>query len=146
MSPTPFPPTAAQLRALPHFAPDPALWPRIAARAQRRQARRTAAAACCMLLLAGAVGTLLQTPRGTTPLPDWQARSAALERELAAAAPRGPAPGPLADALVGVDRALHAAYVRGAPPAERAALWQARSELLESLVEAQRSGLRATRI
>lgn len=145
MSPTSLPPTAAQLQALPQFVPDPALWLRVLARARRRQARRTALTACCTLLLAGAVASLLQVP-GAPVATDWQARSVDLERELAATTPRGPAPAPLVDALGGVDRALHAAYARGAAPSERAALWQARSELLESLVEAQRSGLRATRI
>ncbi|MCE5233846.1 MAG: hypothetical protein ABFC67_02765 [Mizugakiibacter sp.] len=136
----------AQLRALPQFAPDPALWPRIVARARRRQAQRVAAGACCVLLLAGATAALLPATRAPAPTHDWQARAGALERELASAAPRGPAPGPLADALGGVDRALHAAYARGAPPAERETLWRARSELLESLVAAQRDGLRTTRI
>lgn len=145
MNPTPLSPSPAQLRALPQFAPDAALWPRIVARARRRQARRTAVGACCTLLLAAAVASLLQLPRAPMAT-DWQARSMDLERELSAAAPRGPAPGPLVDALGGVDRALHAAYARDAAPSERAALWRARSELLESLVEAQRSGLRATRI
>ncbi|HEX7111329.1 MAG TPA: hypothetical protein VF216_02715 [Mizugakiibacter sp.] len=145
MSTAPLSPSPAQLRALPQFAPDPALWPRIVARARRRQARRSAVGVCGALLLAGAMASLLPLPRAPVAT-DWQARSVDLERELAAAAPRGPAPGPLVDALGGVDRALHAAYARDAAPAERAALWQARSELLESLVEAQRSGLRATRI
>lgn len=146
MNPTSRPPSKAQLQALPRFAPDPALWLRIVVRARQRRARHTAVTACCALLLAGVAATLLQAPRGPDLATDWQARSVDLERELASAAPSGPAPGPLADALGGVDRALHAAYARGAPQAEREALWRARSELLQSLVVAQRSGLRATRI
>ena len=67
----------------------------------------------------------------------WLERSRSLEQELSRLRLASDAPGGavgLEAELARIDRALQAAYDRGATPAELAPLWQQRTDTLDSLV------------
>jgi len=141
---------AARLPAGPAFMPGADLWPRIAAqhlaRRSRRRVRRTVAATFACVLAAGAIVFGWRSPG--SPGVDWQARAQALEIEFNAAR-GGAAPVFASDAeaeLARIDRALQAAYDRGAQAAELAGLWKKRSELLSALLAARQQQLVLTRI
>lgn len=131
---------AFDVQALPVFAPDPALWQRIAAEHRRRSsARRRRAGAvglAAAAVLALAIGLQLRTPTGTPPLAlsDGQRESQALENEWQriASAPRQSVGG-LARLRV-IDAALQSAYDRGAEADELTPLWRQRNDALRGLI------------
>jgi hypothetical protein len=136
---------------LPEFDPPADLWPRIAAAYEgRRRSRRRAlfgtALAAGIALLAIAVPQL----RGPQPIDDalaaLQRQSRALEVELADLSANGAAPIESEVELRAIETALQAAYDRGGADAEIAPLWQARNDLLSSLIAVHTAGGRLTRI
>ena len=80
---------------------------------------------------------------------DWEARAEALEIQLnqAEAMSRGArATADTESELATVDRALQAAYDRGADKSELVPLWKQRSELLSVLLTVRQQQLALTRI
>lgn len=127
------------LRALPVFAPNPALWTRILAAQHARTRRRrwlqgsfAAAAAIALLVTAWRLSGPLATVHDD--LAATQLESRALQgqwRDI-------PDPGPIATAgmtrLRAIDATLQAAYDRGANEGEVAPLWQQRNRALRELI------------
>ncbi|HEY4351969.1 MAG TPA: hypothetical protein VGN31_12130 [Paraburkholderia sp.] len=145
---------AAQLPASPSFLTGGDLWPRIAAahlaRRRTRRIRNVAAGGIVLtLLISASVFFSLPSPH-ESPAVDWQARAQALEIQLNEAIASAPAGTPSAsDAevdLARVDRALQAAYDRGARKNELLPLWKQRSDLLSLLLAVHQQQLALTRI
>ena len=133
------------LAELPEFAPDDALWPRIAAAHAKasnvpvmRPRRRwpfAVAAAAAIAIVAVAVGPRVdRAPR----LSEGQRESQTLEREWQALAPATAQPAKLARLHV-IDATLQSAYDRGAQTNELAPLWKERNDALRGLILAARS-------
>ena len=132
-------------------APSPELWARIArahlARRARRQRLQMVGAASFAVAL---VAMVLAWPGGV-PGTDWEARAQALELELHALPVRGidgynPAAVEAESRLMQLDRALQAAYDRGAGNSELTPLWKQRSELLSTLLAVRQENVAATQI
>lgn len=134
-----------RLAALPEF--DPPAW--LDARVEATLARPVAHRRRWLLPLATAAGAALAALLAwRAPAPDaamddaaWIARSRGLESELARVRMASDAPGnalALEAELARIDRALQAAYDRGAAAPELAPLWQRRTDTLDSLVAAYR--------
>lgn len=136
---------------LPAFDPPADLWPRIAAtyEGRRRNRRRTlfgTALAAGIALLAVAVPQLRGPQRMDDALTVLQQRSQALEVELADLSANATTPIESEAELRAIETALQAAYDRGGADAEIAPLWQARNDLLSSLIAVHAAGGRLTRI
>lgn len=133
-----------RLAALPEF--DPPAW--LDARVEATLARPVPRRRRWLLPLATAAGAALAALLAwRAPAPDaavdaaWIARSRGLEGELARVRMASDAPGnalALEAELARIDRALQAAYDRGAAAPELAPLWQRRTDTLDSLVAAYR--------
>ena len=142
---------AAQLPASPSFLAGGDLWPRIAAahlaRRRTRRIRNTAVSGIVLtLFISAAVFFGLPSPH-EAPAVDWQARAQALEIQLNEATQTGTASTSDAEVeLARVDRALQAAYDRGARKNELLPLWKQRSDLLSVLLAVRQQQLALTRI
>lgn len=133
-------------RRLPEFAPDPALWSRIAAAEQRRLARRrwqravfggaVAASFAAALLVGGRLVVAPVAPAGATAMQDESRTLEGEWRRLAGAqaATLG------STRLRAIDAELQAAYDRGAATDELASLWQQRNRALRGLIAAMQDG------
>ena len=128
---------------LPVFEPSDALWSRVVARraARVRRARLTTLAAASVAVFAIAIGWRVAVrPAGEELAGDGQARSSALEVELARARAQSAAPDAtvrdVEARLARVDDALQSAYDRRADHAELARLWRERGELEAALLAA----------
>jgi hypothetical protein len=136
---------------LPEFDPPADLWPRIATAYERRRTsrRRTivGTALAAGIALAAVVLPQLRSPiaPAENPLVALQARSQSLEHELADLAGSA-APIESEAELRLIESALQAAYDRGGSEAEIAPLWQARNDVLSSLIAVHAAGGRLTRI
>jgi len=126
------------LRMLPVFAPDPALWPRVLAAQQRRvRLRRLRSGGFAVAAAAAVCAIALGLPR---PLPPPQQALAATQQESQQLESQwhrllvsgGPATG--LSRLRSIDAALQAAYDRGAEAEELAPLWQQRNQALRGLI------------
>jgi len=135
---------------LPEFDPPADLWPRIAATyARRRQNRRRALVGTALaagIALLAVVVPHLATPPVDRALVELQRRSQALEHELAGLAAVGTAPIESEVELRAIETALQSAYDRGGATDEIAPLWQARNDLLSSLIAVHAAGGQLTRI
>jgi len=138
-----------RLQAAPEPSPD--LWSRIAhAHVARRQRRvRIRLAATLAFMLAGSA-FFLAAPH-LVPGTDWQARAQALELELRALpasddAAEGAVARETESGLGRIDRALQAAYDRGARANELVPLWKQRSELLSTLLAVRQQSAAVIRI
>jgi hypothetical protein len=136
----------------PDFASGDDLWPRIAAthlaRRRKRRFRRIAGAG---LAAAFVIVTVVGFHRAAVEPSsvDWEARAEALEIQLNQAAALSQDMRVAADTegeLARVDRALQAAYDRGAGKSELVPLWKQRSELLSVLLTVHQQQLAITRI
>lgn len=107
-------PTRSRLEMLPPPPLPESLWPRLAARREHERARRRWIGAAASLVVAAGALSLLWT---AVDAPERQA----VER-LAMSQPT-------ADAIATIDRALQAAYARGASDAEVSPLWEIRHHL-----------------
>ena len=145
---------AAQLPASPSFLSGADLWPRIAAAhlasRRARRIRRVAASGIAVTLLIS-TAFFFGLPRAPeSPAVDWQARAQALEIQLneatAAAPTKTPSSSDAEADLARVDRALQAAYDRGAHKSELLPLWKQRSDLLSLLLAVRQQQLALTRI
>jgi hypothetical protein len=130
---------AAELRNLPVFAPDAALWPRIAAEQQRRvRMRRLRGGGFSLAAAAAICAIVIGLPH---PLPPQQQALAATQRESQMlegewhrlVVPANQTASGLSR-LRGIDAALQAAYDRGAEADELAPLWQERNQALRGLI------------
>ncbi len=128
------------------------LWPRIAAahvaRTRRRKSRRLIGSGVALIALIVA-GAALQRLAPQPAAVDWQARAQALELQLNRTDLASDVGHPSSDAqadLDRVDRALQAAYDRGADKSELVDLWKQRSELLSVLITVRQQQLALTRI
>ena len=104
---------------------------------RRRRAGWPAVAVAASLLAAIALAWRAPGPRDPSSEAAWLERSRSLEQELSRLRLASDAPGGtvgLEAELARIDRALQAAYDRGATPAELAPLWQQRTATLDSLV------------
>ncbi len=127
------------------------LWPRIASahllrRRKRRWQRIAGVGMAAALVFVAAAGF---HHAKTEPSIDWEARAEALEIQLnqADAMSRGArAAADTESELATVDRALQAAYDRGANKSELVPLWKQRSELLSVLLTVRQQQLALTRI
>jgi hypothetical protein len=140
---------ARGLQATPEPSAD--MWSRIAgAHVARRQRRvRVRLAATFAFTLAGAAFFLV-APH-LVPGTDWQARAQALELELRALpasddAAEGTVAREAESGLGRIDRALQAAYDRGARANELVPLWKQRSELLSTLMAVRQQSASVIRI
>lgn len=138
--------------ALPALPDGGDLWPRIAsAHAARRRRRRTRriVGGLSAVCLAAALAVGLRPPSDTSAV-DWQARAQALELQLDETMGASRSDRILttttADELVQIDRALQAAYDRGAGKSELLPLWKQRSELLSVMLAVRQQQLALTRI
>lgn len=123
------------LRQLPVFQPDPALWSRIAAAHLRRRRLRQWGFAAAATVLLGVAGALLVRP--TQPAPQWaqaQRESQTLEAEWRRLADGGRQTPVGLTRLRSIDAALQSAYDRGADGNEIVPLWQQRNEALRGLI------------
>jgi len=136
----------------PDIAAGDDLWPRIAAahlaRRRKRRWQRVAGAgmAAAFVIVAG-VGFHRASVESSSV--DWEARAEALEIQLNQAEAMSPQMRVAADTeseLARVDRALQAAYDRGAGKSELVSLWKQRSELLSVLLTVHQQQLAITRI
>jgi hypothetical protein len=130
-----------RLAAVPAFDPPAWLDARVQATLAQAPPRRRiswpAAAVAAVLLVAVALAWRAPEPREASNEAAWLERSRTLESELARLRLASDAPDGafgLEAELARIDRALQAAYDRGAPQAELAPLWQQRSDTLDSLV------------
>jgi len=133
----------ALIDRLPAFDPPDALWDRVVARrsAHVRRARVRAVALTSVAALALVVGWRFAVRAPIDELAnDPQARSGALETELASVRAGSAAPGAtvrdVEARLARVDDALQSAYDRHAQHDELARLWRERSELEAALLAA----------
>lgn len=140
---------AERLQATPEPCAD--LWSRIAEAhvARRRRRVRVRLAATLAFTLAGSA-FFLAAPH-LVPGTDWQARSQALELQLRALpasddTSEGPAARETESGLGRIDRALQAAYDRGARANELVPLWKQRSELLSTLLAVRQQSAAVIRI
>ncbi|HEX5123171.1 MAG TPA: hypothetical protein VFV97_07975 [Rhodanobacteraceae bacterium] len=129
------------LAELPVFAPDPGLWPRIAAEHAKRTAKPRprrwigfAAAAAAAVAVVVMVPRLTATKHGEPVALDGQRESQALEREWHALTPVSARPSVDLARLRVIDAALQSAYDRGAGSDELVPLWQQRNEALRGLI------------
>lgn len=117
-------PIRQRLQALPSPPLPGDLWPRLLARREHARSRTRWLATAAGIVLA-ACALLLVRPIGDTPVPP----------AAPAAAPAGPAVQAMAsapspdDAIAAIDRALQAAYARGATDADVAPIWEIRRRL-----------------
>lgn len=132
------------LAKLPEFAPDPALWPRIAAAHASRLRRRRIGGAGLAAVAAAVFAAVLLLPRAPQA-PTFDAVAAGeresrlLEDEWLRVAPDAR---PLPSArLRAIDAALQAAYDRGARGDEVAPLWQQRNQALRGLIVRAQDGV-----
>jgi hypothetical protein len=145
---------ASQLPASPSFLTGGDLWPRIAAahvaRTRARRIRRVAAGGAALTLLISAAVFFGLPSSHESPAVDWQARAQALEIQLneatAAAPTKTPSTSDAEAELARVDRALQAAYDRGARKNELLPLWKQRGDLLSLLLAVRQQQLALTRI
>ncbi|MGA9421112.1 MAG: hypothetical protein WBW61_02055 [Rhodanobacteraceae bacterium] len=136
------------LAALPEFAPDAMLWPRVlAAHRRRRRIRNLLRVGVGSAIAAVLVAALVLMPRpvqrdATGNLLARQRESQTLEREWQGMRHNVTAsPSACANVRL-IDRALQAAYDRGAKPEELAPLWRKRNAALRILI-ANRRGMTA---
>jgi phosphoribosylcarboxyaminoimidazole (NCAIR) mutase len=129
------------LAALPVFAPDAALWSRIAAAHEKRHAVRrpkrwlaVAAAAAVAGAAIVALPRLIATQTGTPVAIDGPRESQALESEWRSLTAVSARPSVDLARLRIIDAALQAAYDRGAGTDELAPLWKQRNEALRGLI------------
>jgi hypothetical protein len=129
------------LAELPVFAPDAALWSRIAAEHAKRNAtprpRRwigIAAAVAAAVVAIVAVPRLTGTKTGEPVALEGQRESQALEREWQSLTPVSARPSVDLARLRVIDAALQSAYDRGAGTEELAPLWKERNEALRGLI------------
>ncbi|MGA8278402.1 MAG: hypothetical protein WB784_09420 [Rhodanobacteraceae bacterium] len=129
-----------KLAALPEFALDAALWPRVLTAYQRRRRIRNllrvgvGGAIAAMLVVA-----LVLMPRpvqrdATSNLVVWQRESQTLEREWQGMHHNTTGSVSARANMRLIDRALQAAYDRGATPEELAPLWRKRNAALRILI------------
>lgn len=131
-----------RLAAVPEFDPPAWLDARVQAtltQAPRRRRRWLPLAALAAgLVVAVALAWRAPPPRASlSEEADWIERSHGLERELARLRLASDAPGAMVGLeaeLARIDRALQAAYDRGATAPELVPLWQQRTDTLDSLV------------
>lgn len=136
-----------RLAAVPAFDPPAWLDARVHASLARPVAPRRAwlpiaAVAAAIVALATAMLWRPQLPQDGIDETAWVARSRGLEQELARVRPANDVPESAAGLeaeLAHIDRALQAAYDRGAGTRELAPLWRQRTDTLDSLVTAYRS-------
>jgi hypothetical protein len=144
---------AGTLPASPSFLAGGDLWPRIAAahlaRRRTRRIRRIAGSSFVLTALI-AIAVFGLGPTHEAPAVDWQARAQALEMQLNEATASAQTGAPFTSdtdvELARVDRALQAAYDRGAHKNELLPLWKQRSELLSLLLAVRQQQLAMTRI
>lgn len=136
MHETAFPRPKLDLRQLPVFEPDPALWSRIAAaHVRRRRVRQWSFAAAATVLL-GITAALLVRPAPPAG-PSWadaQRESQALEAQWRQLADGGRPVAVGLTRLRSIDTALQAAYDRGAEATELEPLWKQRNDALRGLI------------
>jgi len=128
------------LRNLPVFAPDPALWPRVlAAQRRRTRLRRLREGGFSLAAAAAVFAAVLWLPHPLSgpqqELAATQGESRRLETEWhhLGGQPLQGAAG--VTRLRVIDDALQAAYDRGAGAGELAPLWQQRNQALQGLIE-----------
>lgn len=139
--------------------PPSGLWPRIvAARAAQQKRRLHRRLGAVGLALAATFAVVALVPQGVKPstdgaaLTDWQGRAQVLELELRTLRQMQPmdANSELAagaeSELDQIDRDLQQAYDRSADTAELAGLWRQRSDILNTLITAQKRNRTVTRI
>ncbi len=125
------------LRQLPVFEPDPALWSRIAQTHLRRRRWRQYGMAAAATVLIGVGAALLPRPSTGPEAPRWaeaQHESQVLEAEWRRLADGGRPTTVGLTRLRSIDGALQAAYDRGADADEIAPLWQQRNAALRDLI------------
>lgn len=130
-----------RLAAVPEFDPPAWLDARVHATLAQAPPRRRigwpAAAVAASFLAVIALAWRAPEPREPLSEAAWLERSRSLESELSRLRLASDAPGGavgLEAELARIDRALQAAYDRGATPTELAPLWQQRTATLDSLV------------
>lgn len=134
-----------RLAAVPEFDPPAWLDARVHASLSQPPAPRRAwlpLAAAAAVVLAAVLLWRIPAPQGGVDEAAWVAQSRGLEQELARVRLTSDVPGGAAGLeaeLARIDRALQAAYDRGAATRELAPLWQQRADTLDSLVAAHRS-------
>jgi hypothetical protein len=142
------------LGGLPEFAPDPALWTRIAgARKRQLGQRRHVRLAGSLAAAAVFAAAVLVLPRPAVVAPDptgdlavWLHQSQALEQEWTRLEPSPEAARGTRSPLRRIDAALQAAYDRGASDEELAPLWEARSKALRAMIDNRQDAVVTTRI
>lgn len=134
--------------ALPQFEPDPSLWSRIAAERRRRiaQRRRVGSWAGAAIAAGLALVTLLPHPHQEPAASAWQRRAQTLEAQWLAQTAEDAGATSVRAELRLIDRALQAAYDRGAEREELDGLCQRRSEALRDLIDGPRHAPALTRI
>ncbi|GAA0712342.1 hypothetical protein [Dokdonella soli] len=127
------------LQRLPVFAPDPALWPRVAALQQRHlRAQRWRHGGFALAAAAAVCAAVIGLPR---PQPSLQQELAAGQRESQVlesewqrlASPARPDVAGMMRVRL-IDAALQSAYDRGAGANELAPLWRQRNQALRGLI------------
>lgn len=128
------------LADLPVFAPDAALWSRIAAAHAKRNATPRPRHWIALAAAAAVVAAIVAAPKliGTKPgeplAVEGQRESQALEREWHSLTPVSARPSVDVARLRIIDAALQSAYDRGADSDELAPLWKERNEALRGLI------------
>lgn len=148
------PPASPLLGDLPEFAPDAALWTRIAEARRRQLGRRRFArvggSLAAAVLFAAAIVILPRpapvAPDPATDLTAWLHQSQALEQEWSRLEPSPEAARGLRSPLRRIDAALQAAYDRGASDEELAPLWEARSKALRAMIDNRQDAVVTLRI
>lgn len=131
-----FPGPRLDLRQLPVFEPDPALWSRIAAVHLRRRRVRQWSFAAAATVLVGIAAALVVRPT-PAPGPSWaqaQSESQRLEAQWRQLADGGRPVAVGLTRLRSIDAALQAAYDRGAEAKELEPLWKQRNDALRGLI------------
>jgi len=128
------------LADLPVFAPDAALWSRIAAAHAKRNATPRPRRWIALAAAAAVVAAIVAVPKFTGTKPgeplavEGQRESQALEREWHSLTPVSARPSVDVARLRIIDAALQSAYDRGADSDELAPLWKERNEALRGLI------------
>lgn len=128
------------LAELPVFAPDDALWSRIAAAHAKRNATPRTRRWVALAAAAALVGAIVIAPKltGTKPAEpiavEGQSESQALESEWRSLTQVSARPSVDLARLRIIDAALQSAYDRGAGKDELAPLWKERNEALRGLI------------